>query len=287
MNELISKAKVLIEALPYIRRFYGTTMVIKYGGSAMIEDELRESVIQDVVLLKFVGMNPVLVHGGGPMISRTMEKLGKKSRFVNGLRVTDGETMEIVEMVLAGVINKQIVSLINQHGAKAVGICGKDASFILAKKHMPKPDLDIGFVGEVVRINPGIIDTLISGGFIPVIAPIGVDEGGQTYNINADTVAGEIAAALKAEKLILLTDVRGILADREDENSLIPTIHEDEVERLKAEGVIAGGMIPKVKACLIALKGGVSKTHIIDGRIPHSILLEIFTESGIGTEIVG
>jgi acetylglutamate kinase len=294
MNELVSKATVLVEALPYIRKFYGTTVVIKYGGNAMIDEGLKESVIQDIVLLKFVGMNPVVVHGGGPMISDLMRRLGKEAQFVNGLRVTDGETVEIVEMVLAGAINKEIVSLINRHGGRAVGICGKDANLIVARKHLPrrKSDsgdevtVDIGFVGEVVGIDPGIIDTLISGGFIPVVAPIGVDETGQTYNINADTVAGEIAAALKAEKLILLTDVRGILADMKDDSSLIPTIREDEVEGLSANGVISGGMRPKVEACLTALKGGVAKTHIIDGRIPHSILLEIFTERGIGTEIV-
>lgn len=285
MKGLMERAGILIEALPYIRKFRGKTIVIKYGGAAMVQDDLKESVIRDVVLLKYVGMNPVIVHGGGPMISEMMRRLGKEAVFVNGLRVTDEETVRIAEMVLAGLVNKELVSLINRHGGRAVGICGKDGGLITAEKLLVNGQ-DIGYVGRVVRVETDLIDSLISGGFIPVIAPIGMDENGVTYNINADTVAGEIAAALKAEKLIILTDVRGILKKEGDESSLIPTVYDDEIDGLVEGGVISGGMLPKVEACLKALKGGTSKAHIIDGRIPHSILLEIFTEKGIGTEIV-
>jgi acetylglutamate kinase len=294
MKTLIEKADVLIEALPYIRAFYGKTMVVKYGGKAMEDEMLKHSVMQDIVLMKYVGMNPVVVHGGGPQISEMMKRLGKEANFIQGLRVTDRETVDIAEMVLAGTINKEIVSLINQHGGKAVGLCGKDANLIQAQKHFAKVTsdsgeqimADIGFVGDITSVNPKIIQVLDAEGFIPVIAPNGVGEDGQTYNINADTVAGEIAAALQAEKLIVLTDTRGILRDKNDDNSLIPTLNTSDVEELIQHGIIETGMLPKVEACITALNAGVKKTHIIDGRISHSILLEIFTERGIGTEIV-
>ena len=294
MKALIEKADVLIEALPYIRAFYGKTMVIKYSGRAMEDETLKHSVMQDIVLMKYVGMNPVVVHGGGPQISGMMKRLGKEAKFIQGLRVTDRETVDIAEMVLAGTINKDIVSLINQHGVKAVGLCGKDANLIQAQKHFAKVTsdtgeqimADIGFVGDIANVNPKIIQVLDAEGFIPVIAPNGVGEDGQTYNINADTVAGEIAAALRAEKLVILTDTRGILRDKNDGDSLIPTLDISEVEELIQSGIIETGMLPKVEACITALNAEVKKTHIIDGRISHSILLEIFTEKGIGTEIV-
>ena len=283
LQESIGKANVLIEALRYIKEFYGKTIVIKYGGNAMVDEELKENVILDIVLMKYVGMNPVIIHGGGPEISKMMKRVGIESRFVNGLRVTDAETMEIAEMVL-GRINKGIVALINQHGAKAVGLSGKDGSLISAEKL--QADVDIGFVGNVSKIDPHIIDVLDEKGFIPVISSIGVGSDGQTYNINADSVAGEIAAALEAEKLMMLTDVRGIMKDQDDPETLISTLEISEIGTLIESGVISGGMLPKVEACTTALWGNVEKTHIIDGRISHSLLLEIFTESGIGTEIV-
>jgi len=282
LQESIFKADVLIEALKYIKQFYGKTIVIKYGGNAMIDEKLKEKVILDIVLMKYVGMNPVVIHGGGPEITEVMEKMGKKSEFIKGLRVTDAETMEIVEMVL-GRINKGLVALINQHGAKAVGLSGKDGGLITAEKC--KSDVDLGFVGDVSEIDPQIIHVLDKEGFIPVISSIGTCDG-ETYNINADLVAGEIAASLKAEKLIMLTDIRGILRDQKDEKSLISTIKVSEIDQLKQDGVISGGMLPKVEACVIALRESVKKTHIIDGRISHSILLEIFTDSGIGTQII-
>ena len=295
MDELVRKANTLIEALPYIREFYGKTIVIKYGGSAMADEQLKHNVMQDVVLMRYVGMSPVIVHGGGPQISAVMERMGKESEFVQGLRVTDAETVDIAEMVLAGSVNKQIVSLINRHGGRAVGLCGKDANLIQAEKHYARllsesgePILaDIGFVGNVVRVHSEIVHVLASQGFIPVIAPNGVDEDGQTYNINADTVAGEVAAALQAEKLILLTDVRGILRDKDDESTLIPTLSTDDIDDLVKHGIISTGMLPKIEACRIALEAGVSKAHIIDGRVPHVLLLELFTDSGIGTMIAG
>ena len=283
LQESIGKANVLIEALRYIKEFHGKTIVIKYGGNAMIDEDLKEKVILDIVLMKYVGMNPVIIHGGGPEISQVMEKMGKEARFVQGLRVTDRETMDIAEMVL-GKINKGIVALINQHGAKAVGLSGKDAGLISAEKY--QTDVDIGFVGRVARIDPQIINVLDREGFIPVITSIGVGSDGQTYNINADSVAGEIAAALKAEKLMMLTDVRGIMKDQNDAGSLISTLKISDIQPLIESDVISGGMLPKVEACVTALRGDVRKTHIIDGRISHSLLLEIFTERGIGTEIV-
>jgi acetylglutamate kinase len=283
LQESIGKADVLIEALKYIKIFYGKTIVIKYGGNAMIDESLKEKVILDIVLMKYVGMNPVVIHGGGPEISEVMRKMGKESQFVQGLRVTDEETMAIVEMVL-GRINKGIVALINQHGAKAVGLSGKDAGLIRAEKC--RLDVDIGFVGDVVEIDPRIINVLDREGYIPIIYSVGACGEGKTYNINADSVAGEIAAALKAEKLIMLTDVRGIMRDQSDTKSLMSTIKISDIDPLIKEGIISGGMLPKVEACITALRGDVKKTHIIDGRISHSILLEIFTDSGIGTQII-
>ena len=294
MDELVKKANILIEALPYIRRFSGKTIVIKYGGSAMESDALKDSVMQDIVLMKYTGMHPVVVHGGGAQISEWMGRIGKEAEFVQGLRVTDQETVKIAEMVLAGTINKGIVSLINQHGGRAVGLCGKDADLIRARKHFAQivdnlgetTDVDLGFVGDIVHVNPDVIVELDRAGYIPVIAPNGVGEDGCTYNINADTMAGEVAAALEAEKLILLTDQRGILRDLHDESTLIPTIKNDAIDHLITDQVISTGMLPKVEACTIALAGGVRKAHIIDGRINHAILLEVFTSEGIGTQIV-
>ncbi len=288
MEKYIEKAKVLSEALPYFRKFYGKTVVIKYGGSAMEDETIREKTASDIVLMKYVGMNPVVVHGGGKAISDVMSKMGKKPVFRNGLRVTDGETKEIVEMVLVGRINKEVVTLINRAGGRAVGISGKDGDLIRSRKYYPKdtPDVDMGYVGEVSEINPDLIKGLEQNGYIAVVAPIGIGENGETYNINADSVAGEIAAALKAEKLVLLTDTPGILREKGNESSLISTVRLAEIKDLISAGVIDGGMIPKVEACECALKAGVSKTHIIDGRILHSLLLEIFTDKGVGTQII-
>ena len=286
-------AEVLIEALPYIRRFYGRQIVIKYGGAAMEDETLIHSVMEDVVLMKYVGIRPIIVHGGGPRITAWMDKIGKVPEFVQGLRVTDAETVEIAEMVL-GSINKEIVSRINQHGGKSIGLSGKDANLVLAEKQETQVtdengrtiDVDLGFVGKIIGVNTESVTALDKAGYIPVISPIGVGVDGQTYNINADTMAGEIASAFQAEKLIVLTDTRGILRDLSDDKSLVPTIGMREVDQLIKEGCIEGGMLPKVEACTTALIGGVYKTHIIDGRIPHSLLLEVFTEGGIGTEIV-
>ena len=291
MHNPIDKAKVLVEALPYIRRFYDKTIVIKYGGSTMEEEGMKRSFALDVVLLKYIGLNPVVVHGGGPQIGEMLTKIGKKSQFVEGMRVTDEETMSVVEMVLVGKVNKEIVSLINQQGGKAVGLSGKDGRLITAKKlRLTKSRgkdekseiIDIGMVGEVEAINPGVIETLEKENFIPVIAPVGVGKEGETYNINADLVAGEIASALKAEKLILLTDVEGVM---DGKRRLIPNLDVKQAKRLITQKVISSGMIPKVNCCLDALEGGVAKTHIIDGRVEHAILLEIFTDIGIGTQI--
>ncbi|MEE9274250.1 MAG: acetylglutamate kinase [bacterium] len=286
-----ARASTLIEALPYIQRFAGKTMVIKYGGAAQMEKGLQDPFAQDIVLLKYVGINVVVVHGGGPQISEALQKMGKKSDFIEGLRVTDEETVGVVEMVLSGPTNKSIVRLINRNGGAAVGLSGSDAGLARARKLTlsrakegggEKP-LDLGQVGEVEAVNPAIIHHLMQGGFIPVIAPLGVGEDGRVYNINADSVAGAIAAALHAEKFILLTDVPGLL---DKDKKLISTLEREAAERLKAEGVIGGGMIPKVEACLAALAAGVSKAHIVDGRNPHAVLLEVFTDKGVGTQIV-
>ncbi|MBM4349524.1 MAG: acetylglutamate kinase [Deltaproteobacteria bacterium] len=291
METPIDKAKVLVEALPYIRRFYNKTLVIKYGGSTMEEERLKRSFALDVVLLKYIGLNPVIVHGGGPQIGEMLARLGKKSEFVEGMRVTDGETMDVVEMVLVGKVNKEIVAMINQQGGKAVGLSGKDGRLIVAQKLKltrsagkdKTPEIvDIGMVGEVKAIHPGVIESLEKENFIPVIAPVGVGEEGETYNINADLVAGKIASALKAEKLILLTDVGGVM---DEKKQLIPTLDVKQAKELISQKVISSGMIPKVNCCLDALKDGVNKTHIIDGTVEHAILLEIFTDVGIGTQI--
>lgn len=280
MEELHQKARILIEALPYIRRFYGRTIVIKYGGGAL-GGGAAEALAEDIVLMWYVGIKPVLVHGGGPQIGQLLKRLGKETSFVSGFRVTDPETMEVVEMVLSK-INKDIVSLINRHGARAVGLSGKDAELIRARK-LTHGEVDLGLVGEVERVNVEVIESLQKGGFIPVISPIGVGEDGLTYNINADLVAGAVAGALRAEKLILLTDVPGIL-DRE--GRLIRSLSASEVRLLVQEGVIQGGMIPKVQCCLDALKMGIGKAHILDGTVPHALLLEVFTDEGVGTEIL-
>ena len=290
----LEKAGILVEALPYIKEFYGKTVVIKYGGHAMQNEAIKKAVLQDVILMKFVGMNPVVVHGGGPEINHMLERLNIKSHFVSGLRITDAATMEIVEMVLVGKVNKDIVAGINRLGGKAVGLCGTDGNLIQARKKIEKSKddkgqeitVDLGFVGEVERINPEIIHTVIDQGYIPVIAPIGVGSQGESYNINADYVAGEIAAALKADKFVLLTDVEGIFENYEEKDSLISSLKVEQVPALIERGVISGGMIPKVECCVRALSQGVERTHIIDGRLPHSILLEVFTDEGIGTMVV-
>jgi len=289
VQDRIAKAEVLLDALPYIRRFSGKTVVIKYGGHAMADEDLKESFAQDIVLLKFVGINPVIVHGGGPQIGQLLTQLGIQSQFVRGMRVTDQQTMDVVEMVLVGKVNKEIVSLINHHGGRAVGLSGKDGELILARKlTVPAGDsadekVDIGLVGEVRAINPTVIESLDRSDFIPVIAPIGVGERGETYNINADLVAGEVAEALRAEKLILLTDVEGI---RDAEGNVVATLDIERAAQLIRDGVISEGMIPKVECCIEALRGGARKTHIIDGRVRHAVLLEIFTREGVGTEVV-
>ncbi len=286
MLRLVEKANVLMEALPFIKKFYGKTMVIKYGGSAMIDKGLKDTVIQDIILMKYVGINPVIVHGGGKNISDLMKKLGKDVVFLDGLRVTDKETMDITEMVLTGAVNKEIVSLLNLHGGKAVGISGKDGMLIQAKKKVIDKTKDYGFVGEITNINPGILEVLDREGFIPIVSPIGFSEDGHTYNINADSVAGEIAGALKANKLLLLTDIRGVCSDKNDDTTLIPTLNINEIPDLRKKGIITEGMIPKMESCEKAFQQGVEKIHIIDGRIPHALILEIFTEGGIGTQIV-
>ncbi len=289
MQTAIEKATILLEALPYIRKFANKTFVIKFGGNAMIDEKLSHSFALDIILLSYVGIRPVVVHGGGPQIGELMKKLGKQSTFIDGLRVTDQETMDIAEMVLTGSINKEIVSHINKNGGRAVGLSGKDGSLIMARKMLkkdkidPSKMIDIGFVGEITSVNPQVINTLDSNQFIPVIAPVGCGEDGQTYNINADTAAGAIAGALKAEKLILLTDVEGV---KDKNGSLLSTLTESEVQSLIASGDISGGMIPKVTCCCKALDEGVAKAHIIDGRVEHAVLLEIFTDIGIGSQVV-
>ena len=282
MKSRIDKAETLLEALPYLRRFYGKTIVIKYGGHAMANDELKDAFAQDVVLLRYVGMNPVIVHGGGPQIDDMLDRLGIRSRFVRGMRVTDAPTMDVVEMVLVGKINKQIVALMNRHGGRAVGLSGKDGELIVARKMAGRGE-DIGIVGEIVGVDPSVIESLEGAHFIPVIAPVGVGVDGETYNINADLVAGKVAQALQAEKLILLTDVEGI---KDKAGTLVSALTSDDATEMIESGVINQGMIPKVECCIDALKGGVGKTHIIDGRVRHAVLLEIFTTEGVGTEVV-
>ena len=296
MNTLIKKADILIEALPYIRNFAGKTIVIKYGGKAMVDEELKEGFAEDVVLLKYVGLNPIIVHGGGPQINKMLETLGIEAKFIHGVRVTDEPTMEVVEMVLGGRINKEIVALLNQHGGKAVGLTGKDGQLFTTKPFNPKSLLhryggstgtlqaeNYGLVGEVSQVNSELLLTLQTANFIPVIAPIGVDAKGITHNINADLVAGSLAAAIQAEKLLMLSDVKGI---RDAGNHHVSTLARKDMEQMVKKKIISEGMLPKVHACLTALQGGVKKAHIIDGRVPHAVLLEIFTDKGIGTEIV-
>jgi len=290
MHKLIEKASTLMEALPYIKRFSGKTVVIKYGGHAMADERLRKSFALDVILLKYIGINTVIVHGGGPQINETLKRYGIVSEFVKGMRVTDGETMKVVEMVLTGQVNREVVGYINQHGGRAAGLSGKDGNLLLCEKMLQQvrrddggiEEVDIGYVGKIVEVNPSLLVSLEKGGFIPVIAPIGVGREGESYNINADVVAGKVAAALHAEKLILLTDVSGVKSKNGD---LLSSIALADVETLIDNGTVTGGMIPKVTCCTDALSAGVKKAHIIDGRIEHAILLEIFTNVGIGTEI--
>jgi len=287
MEALIKKAEILIEALPYIQRLYGKTVVIKYGGNAMINDELKNSVMEDITLLKYIGMNPVVVHGGGPDINKTLDRLDIKSEFINGLRITDTATMEVAQMVLVGKTNKEIVSMLNTKGGKAIGLCGIDGRLIECeqlKTSVNGVETDIGYVGKILKINSKVIELIAKDEYIPVIAPIGVGADGSSYNINADTVAGEIAAALKAEKLMLLTDVEGVKDSRAN-GEILTALSLKEVFELIDQKVIVGGMIPKVLGCVEALEKGVGRTHILDGRIPHCILLEIFTNKGIGTMI--
>ncbi len=291
--EARDKAQILVEALPYIQEFYGKTVVIKYGGNAMINDTLKEKVMEDVALMKYVGIRTVIVHGGGPEITGFLERVGKDTSFVAGLRVTDEETVEIAEMVLDGKINSEIVNLLNRRGVRAVGISGKDAGLITAEKKLAtvyegeeKRKVDIGYVGTVKEIRVQLLEDLLDGGYIPVIAPIGVGEEGESYNINADYVAAEIAGALEAEKLLLLTDIEGIYKDFHDKSSFLSTLRAEEAREYIKDGSIASGMIPKVEACLTALETGAGKAHIIDGRLEHSIILELFTSKGIGTQII-
>jgi acetylglutamate kinase len=279
MEELIAKAKVLVEALPYIRAFADKTVVIKYGGAAMENDALKASFAKDVTLLRFIGVRVVIVHGGGPQIGATLTRLGRTSKFVDGLRVTDDETMEVVEMVLGGKLNREIVALVQQAGARAMGLTGSDGGMLLVER-LREPDL--GRVGRVVRVDPAAISAATDAGFVPVIAPIGIDAEGVTHNVNADDAAGAIAAALGAEKLILLTDVEGVL---DGSGALIRQLGVEQARKQIIEGAIRGGMIPKVECCMAALEGGVASTHVIDGRMRHAILLEIFTDGGVGTLI--
>ena len=285
MDELIKKAGILIDALPYIQKFAGKTVVIKYGGNAMINEELKNSVMEDITLLKYIGLKPIVVHGGGPDISKALNDLGIKSKFVNGLRVTDKTTMSVAQQVLIGKTNKEIVALLNTKGGRAVGISGIDGSFIECKKQYTEVDgekADIGYVGDIVHIKHCLIDLLASDQYIPVIAPIGTDDDGNSYNINADTVAAAVATSVQAEKLILLTDVEGL---KDAKGNIIYEAHEDEIQEMLGDGTINGGMIPKIHGCLDAIKAGVTGVHIIDGRIPRCLLLEIFTKTGIGTLI--
>ncbi len=290
-SSAMNVAQVLTEALPYIKRFVGKTIVIKYGGNAMVDEALKSSFARDVVLMKLVGINPVVVHGGGPQIGHLLERLGKQSQFVQGMRVTDSETMDVVEMVLGGLVNKEIVSLLNQHGAQAIGLTGKDGSMIKARKLIFKKDaaemsaseiIDIGHVGEVVSIDASVVNMIARGGFIPVIAPIGVDDNGTSYNINADLVAGKLAEVLNAEKLILLTNTPGLL-DKNDKT--LSGLNAKQVNGYIADGTVYGGMLPKTRCALEAVENGVKTAHIIDGRVQHAVLLEIFTDEGVGTLI--
>ncbi|HIU32544.1 MAG TPA: acetylglutamate kinase [Candidatus Caccousia avistercoris] len=275
------RAKVLVQALPYIQQYAGKTVVIKYGGNAMINEELKQAVMSDIVLMQLVGINVVLVHGGGPEISAMLKKINKESRFVNGLRYTDEETMDVVQMVLAGKVNKDLVQLLQQNSGRAVGLCGMDGGMLRAEKLSASEDL--GYVGEIVEVNTQIIEDATSQGYVPVISTVAAGVDGHAYNINADIAAAQIAAKLNARKLILMTDIRGLLRDKDDESTLIPVVNVSSVPKLQHDGIISGGMIPKIQCCVEAVRRGVSRAHIIDGRIPHSILIELFTDEGIGT----
>jgi acetylglutamate kinase len=279
----MTQAEVLIQALPYIKQYAGKTIVVKYGGNAMVDETLKAAVMQDLVLMRYVGINPILVHGGGPEISDAMQRLGKTPEFVGGLRVTDAETMEIVEMVLTGKTNKGIVSHLNQQGGRAVGVSGKDGNLIQAERETTKGD--IGFVGRVTRIDPALIHTLTEAGYIPVVSSVAIGAQGESYNVNADTVAGELAAALGATKLIMMTDVDGIYHDFTDKDSLITEMTAKDARQLITDGVVDKGMIPKIEACVTALVGGVERAHIIDGRRLHALLIEVFTDEGVGTMV--
>lgn len=285
VDKFIEKANILIEALPYIQRLSGKTVVIKYGGAAMLSSELSEKIMQDITLLKFVGVNPIVVHGGGGDINKMLKKYEIEPEFHNGLRVTDAATMDIVQMVLMGKINKDIVSHLGIAGAKAIGLCGKDAGLIKAEKMLADDGYDLGHVGRITQINTKLLNTLAMDEYIPVIAPIGIGENGESFNINADTVAGDIAAALSAEKLMFLTDIDGIRSNPEDASTLIYEVSIDEIYKYINMGVISGGMLPKVEGCIKAIRNGVKRTHILNGTIPHPILLEIFTDTGIGTMV--
>ncbi len=279
--DISNRAKVLIQAMPYIKKYSGETIVVKYGGNAMINEELKHDVMSDIVLMQLVGINVVLVHGGGPEISAMLDKTGKESQFKNGLRVTDQETIDIVQMVLAGKVNKNLVQLLQNRGGKAIGLCGLDGKMLMAEKLISGDDL--GFVGEIKEVNPDVITDAVAGGYVPIIATVAGGYDGNVYNINADLAAAQIAAKIGAKKLILMTDIRGLLRDVKDENSLISVVNVSEVPSLKRDGIISGGMIPKIDCCVEAVRNGVNRAHIIDGRIDHSILLELFSDEGIGT----
>ncbi len=283
-NEIL-KAEVLIEAIPYIRKFAGSVVVVKYGGSAMVDENLKKSVIQDIAMLKYIGLQPVVVHGGGKEITNLLDRLGKKSEFLDGLRVTDKETAQVAEMVLSGSIGKSLVSELQQVGLNAVGISGKDGRTLLCERKLDEKGRDLGYVGQIKKVDNTLLETLLKNNFIPVISPIGVDEEGNTYNINADYAASAVAGSLSAQKLIFLTDVEGILKDKDDPSSIIRQLNTNQATLYIADGTIKGGMIPKVQCCLDGLEKGVESVHVLDGRLPHTILLEIFTASGIGTMV--
>ncbi len=273
------RAKVLVQALPYIQKYAGKTIVVKYGGNAMVNNDLKDAVMSDIVLMQLVGINVVLVHGGGPEISGMLKKIGKESRFVDGLRVTDGETIEVVQMVLAGKVNKDLVQLLESYGGRSVGLCGLDGGMLKAEKLSD----DLGYVGEITKVNTEIISNATSNGYIPIIATVAGGENGEVFNVNADIAAARIAAEMGAEKIILMTDIRGLLRDKDDEDTIIPVVNVSDVPKLQNQGIITGGMIPKIDCCVEAVRRGVGRAHIIDGRIPHSILIELFSDEGIGT----
>lgn len=283
-NEIL-KAEVLIEAIPYIRTFAGSIVVVKYGGSAMVDEQLKKSVIQDIAMLKYIGLKPVVIHGGGKEITSLLDRLGKKSEFLDGLRVTDAETAQVAEMVLSGSIGKSLVSELEQVGISAVGISGKDGRTLLCSKKLDDKGRDLGYVGHVEKVDTSLLETLLSNNFVPVVSPVGVDEEGNTYNINADYAASAVAGSLSAQKLVFLTDVEGILKDKDDPSSIIRTLSTRQAEAYIQDGTINGGMIPKVQCCLDGLEKGVSSVHVLDGRVSHAILLEIFTTRGIGTMV--